>query len=268
MITRPTVAAHLRALGALLVLLAPIWAGAQERCTLSVGWEPYRPFSYQDQDGTATGVDLELMKLLGREIGCTVTFKQLPWTRHLLELEAGLVDVATSVRKNPEREGYGWFSDPYRENRVAIYVRRGEAGRYTLDSLAAIAKTGFKLGIVDGYYYGAEFEALLKDPAFARQVESTVDNATNIRKLIYGRLDGVLAEDLDVLQAEARALGLYERLESYPLAIPGSQFHLLFSKKSVAPATVAAVNASLAGIKADGRLQQLLERFIHNAQDR
>ncbi len=238
-------------------------AGADLACSLSVGWEPYGVYSYVEADGKVAGVDIDLMKALASDISCKVTFRQLPWPRHLLELQAGLVDVATSVRKSSERAAYGWFSEPYRQVEFALFVHRGQVANYHLTSLEGIAEENFRLGIVDGYYYGPMFAGLMKRPEFARQIEGALDYGTNIRKLVHGRIDGVLAEDVNVLIQEAKTLGLYESLEIYPLAIPGDELHLLFSKQSVTRATVAAINASLRKLKADGRLQQIFDRYLH-----
>lgn len=250
-------------LGVALVLAAVAWASARaaEPCSLSVGWEPYGTRIYVDEAGAVTGSDIELMRTLAQDIGCAISFRQLPWTRHLLELRAGHIDVATSVRWTVEREGFGWFSDVYRHDEMALYVLRGTVGNHRLAGLAALPEAGFRLGVIGGYYYGPEFEALMADPAFAQQVEVASDYATNLRKLIHGRIDGVLADDVTVVMAAAKSLGLHERLEKHPLAVPGNASHLLFSKKSVAPALVAAVNARLAGMKSDGRLQRILDRY-------
>lgn len=251
-------------LGTALALLAitSVTASAATPCSLMVGWSPYGKYIYVNQDGEADGVDIELMKALARDIGCELTFKELPWARHLLEMKAGRIDVATSVRRSPERETFGWFSDPYRENQMALYVRRGETDNYNLTDLAEIPEIDFKLGIVDDYYYGSPFTRLMERPEFAGKVEKVVDYETLIRMLVYGRIDGVLTEDVEVLISEARAVGLYDRIEVYPLSIPGGTFHLMFSKQSVDPTIVGIINAALAQMKADGRLQRIFDKHL------
>lgn len=245
--------------------VAPALAAATEAkaepCSLSVGWEPYGTRIYVDAGGAVTGSDIELMQTLAKEIGCSVTFKPLPWPRHLLELKAGRIDVATSVRWNAERADFGWFSDVYRLDEMALYVLRGTAGNYRLSGLASLPEAGFKLGVIGGYYYGSEFATLMANPTFARQVEVASDYATNIRKLIHGRIHGVLADDVTAAMEAAKALGVQDRIERYPLVIPGNASQLLFSKKSVAPALVAAVNARLADMKSDGRLQRIMDKY-------
>jgi polar amino acid transport system substrate-binding protein len=116
---------------------------------------------------------------------------------------------------------------------------------------------------VAGYYYGAEFARLMKDPAFAAHVEGATDYPINIRKLLYRRIDGFLVDNIGVMVGEMNNLGITDRLERYPLRIAAERLHLMFSKKSVDPSIVRAVNASLAKMKADGRLQSIMDRFLN-----
>ena len=145
---------------------------------------------------------------------------------------------------------------------MAIYVRRGEVGIYQLESLGAVAKTGFRLGVIAGYHYGPEFADLMRDPAFTGFVDEAIDYRTNIRKLMHGRIDGYLVEDVGVMLAEAKTLGVLDQIERYPMAIPGEKLHLMFSRKSVEPELVDAANASLARIMADGRLSKFVDRHM------
>ena len=232
-------------------------------CALRVGWNQYAIYTFEDAQGKATGIDVELVRALAKYIGCTVTFVELPWARVLTEMKDGTLDMTTSASRTPERETFAWYSDPYREAEVAIFVRHGEASAYKLDSLSSISSSDFSLGVVAGYYYGAEFERLMKDPAFAAHVEGATDYPINIRKLLHRRIDGFLVDDIGVMVGEIKNLDLTGRLERYPLRIAAERLHLMFSKKSVDPSIVEAVNESLAKMKADGRLQSIMDRFLN-----
>lgn len=236
---------------------------ADAACRLRVGWEPYAIYTYADETGKVSGADIDLMRAIGRDLGCEIIFKQAPWTRVLLEVENGTIDVSTSTSRTPERDKYARFSNSYRTTEMAIYVRRGEVGIYGLDNLGAVAKTGFRLGVIAGYHYGPEFASLMRDPAFAGFIDEAVDYQTNIRKLMHGRIDGYLVEDVGVMLAEARTLGVLDQIERYPLAIPGEELHLMFSRKTVGPETVKAINASLERIMADGRLSKFVDRHMN-----
>lgn len=252
-------------LGALLALLiATSWGGASaQACVLRVGWEPYAIYTFVDEAGEVTGADIELIKAIGQEIGCELRFEELPWARVLLEIERGMLDLASSASRSAEREAYAFFSETYRQAEVAIYLRRGEGEKHRMASLAEVPRRGFRLGTIAGYYYGPEFDALMKDAAFAAQVDAAVDYPTNLRKLLHGRIDGYLVDDVGVLVAEARALGIEDKIERHPLRFPGEALHLMFSRKSVDPKQIEAVDRALRRMKADGRLRRIMDKYLN-----
>jgi len=179
----------------------------------------------------------------------------------VLELENGVIDVTSSTSRTPERERFAYFSEPYREAEMAVFVRRGEAGNYALEDLSSIPGIGFRLGVITAYYYGPEFADLMKDPKFAARVDGAADYETNIRKLLHGRIDGFLVDDVGVALGEAKALGVEDRIERHPVRVAGDELHFMFSRKTVDPATFAALNASLVKRIADGRVDEIKARY-------
>lgn len=242
-------------------MAAPTAADAS--CALRAGWTQYAIYTFKDAQGKVTGIDAELAKAIATDIGCALTLVELPWARILTEIKDGTLDMTSSASRTPERGTFARFSAPYREAEVAIFVRKGGSDEYTLDALSSISNSDFELGVVVGYYYGAEFERLMKDPAFAAHVEGATDYPINIRKLLHDRIDGFLVDDIGVMVGEMKILGVTEQLERYPLRIAAESLHMMFSKKSVDPSIVEAVNASLAKMKADGRLKTIMDRFLN-----
>jgi polar amino acid transport system substrate-binding protein len=246
-----------------MILLAPPSASAaEESCALRVGWEPYAPYTYADEAGEVTGADIELIRALAGEVGCALDFAELPWARILREIENGTLDVSTSTSWTPERTAWAWFSEPYRETEMAIYVRRGEVGRFDLESLADIAEERFRLGVITDYYYGDEYQALTAEPRYEPWIEGATDYATNIRKLIGGRIDGYLVEDVGVMAAELARLGLADQVARYPLPIKGEQLRFMLSRRTVDAGIVAALDAALERMRADGRLAAIMSRYL------
>jgi polar amino acid transport system substrate-binding protein len=244
------------------VALAPLGALAAEPCTLRVGWEPYAPFTFANDQGEATGADIDLIKAIGDEIGCSVVLVELPWARIVREVEQGTLDLSTSTSWTPEREQWALFSEPYRESATAIYVRRGEIPRFALQELADVPAQKLRLGVIVDYYYGEAVAEAVSDPAFAAWLDGAPDYATNIRKLVSGRIDGFLVEDVAVMEAELERMGLSERVERYPLRIPGEKLRFMFSRETVEPATVAKVDAAVAAMRADGRLDAIRAKYL------
>jgi polar amino acid transport system substrate-binding protein len=237
-------------------------APAKADCALRYAYDFYGVYSYTDDHGNPAGVDVDLINAVAEDIGCAASAVEMPWARVLLALENGEIDITSSASKTPERLEFAYFSEPYRNAQVAIFVRRGESERFRLASLSDIPASGFHLGIVNGYYYGPEFETLMHDSAFAGQVDGAVDYETNIRKLLLGRIDGFLVDDVGVMVSAIRTLGVENDVEQHPLAISGDEFHLMFSRKSVDTALIEAVDQSLARMAADGHLDRIINKHL------
>jgi polar amino acid transport system substrate-binding protein len=244
------------------VLTAPFHALAADPCTLRVGWEPYAPYTFAGADGEASGADIDLIKAIGDEIGCSIVPVQLPWARILKEVERGALDLSTSTSRTPERDQWALFSEPYRETEIAIYVRRGEIPRFDLHDLADVPAQRLRLGVIVDYYYGEALAEAASDPEFVAWLDGAPDYRTNIRKLVSGRIDGFLVEDVAVIEAELARMGLRERVERYPLRIPGERLRFMFSRKTVEPEMVAQVDATVAKMRADGRLQAITAKYL------
>lgn len=245
-----------------LASILPMRAGAAETCELRVGWEPYAPYTFADEEGQATGADIDLITAIAKEIGCTVVPVELPWARILKEVAQGTLDVSTSTSQTPEREAWGQFSEPYREAQVAIYVRRGEAGNYDLQGLADVPAQKMRLGVIVDYYYGEAVAAEISKPELVAWIDGAPDYPTNIRKLVNGRIDGFLAEDVAVMDTELKRMGLADRVERYPLRIAGEKLRFMFSRETIAPDLVAKVDATLAQMRADGRLDAITAKYF------
>jgi len=249
-------------IGAIMAMMPPSQGIAAEPCDLRVGWEPYAPYTFADENGEATGADIDVITAIAQEIGCTVTPVRLPWARILKEVEQGTLDVSTSTSETPEREGWGIFSGPYREAQVAIYIRRGELERFDLQSLGDVPAQKMRLGVIVDYYYGDVVAAEIGKPEVVAWIDGAPDYPTNIRKLVNGRIDGFLAEDVAVMDTELARMGLADRVERYPLPIQGEKLHFMFSRATVEPELVERVDAALAEMRADGRLDAITSAYL------
>ena len=239
--------------------------GADPQCVLRVAWEPYEPFTFVNSDGVLTGADIEVIKAVAEEIVCALSFRGMPWNRILLEIEKGAVDVTSSASRTKERDAWAWFSAPYRRPEVALFVRKGESRNHRLRSLADVPGAGFRLGLIEGYFLGEEVASFMADPAFAALTESAADYAVNLTKLLHGRIDGFLVDDVHVLRAEAQALGVLDTVERHPVKIEGVNLHYMFSRKSVGRDLVDAFDQALARMRTDGRLDRILQEFVENS---
>ncbi len=236
-------------------------------CKLSVGWEPWPPYLFLDENGELTGLDKEFITAVAKEANCTLTFRKLPWQRHLEDLKHGRIDIATSASKNQERMKYAYFSNAYRSEFVALFVRKGESEKYIIQSLKDIIKMPFKLGVTRGYYYGKQYEKLIMNPQFEKRIQKVTYAYQNYEKLIAKRVNGFLADKFSAAES-LRKLNLTDRIEIHPMPIiPTGKIFFMFSKRSVAPETIQIFNDALATLRANGSSDKILKKYLIRNQN-
>ena len=119
-----------------------------------------------------------------------------------------------------------------------------------------------RLGVIVDYYYGDAVAAEIGKPEIVAWIDGAPDYPTNIRKLVNGRIDGFLAEDVAVMDTELERMGMSDRVERYPLRIQGEKLRFMFSRATIGPELIAKVDATLAAMRADGRLDAITAKYF------
>ncbi|XOZ32554.1 substrate-binding periplasmic protein [Halomonadaceae bacterium KBTZ08] len=245
-------------LGVLILLLLP--PSLSTACELRMGWEPWKPYQYQDTDGHLKGLDIELMRAMADQAGCELTLVEQPWKRHLRNLKKGRVDIAAGADYSPERADYAYFSRPYRTESVDLFMRRGEADNYELKGLRDIRDQDLVVGVTRGYDYGKQFETMKTLPGFEEHIEPARSDLLNYRKLARKRLDAFLADPL-VLKAQVRGSTFEGAFEAHPLRVKQAPIYLMFSRESTSKELVQRFNKALATITQTGLYDRILNTY-------
>jgi len=248
------------------VLLAGNVTAAQSVCKrkLSTRFRDNRPpFYYKDANGILTGFRVELLSAIMKKMDCPLVIEiNIPWKRTLNMLKNGSLDLLTNASKTPEREQYALFSDSYKSEYVALYVRKGTSNRYNINTLNDIMGLKFRLGILRGNYYGATFAQLIKTPQFKKYVSAITLHKQFQGMLILERIDGFLDyfPNADIM---IKTQGYTDKTERHPMPlIETGKIYVMFSKKSISPEIVHAFNKSLAKIKTDGTFNALKRKYF------
>lgn len=122
-------------------------AGAQA-CAVSLGIPGNEPFS-TIKDGQVTGVIAEVTVLALRNMGCQVKPRSFPYARMYRWIHGGKLDVATAVRKTPERAGLAHYSPSIISEFRLIMVPKDT--QFTLRSLKDL--DGKDIGGQIGFHY-------------------------------------------------------------------------------------------------------------------
>jgi len=235
-----------------------IWARC-ERPFVMV-WYEWAPFTFTDSQNNKTGLDSDLIKEIMRKMGCDLEYIALPWNRALSSIENGKVDMLYGASKKPEREKYALFSAPYRNDIAALFVRKGESGRYPIKKVSDLVGSDFRLGINQGLNYGKEFDELMKNPQFKKNIQA-ITSWNNPQKLAMGRIDGYLGEPISTVE-NIKELNLIGKIERHPMdSIFIGTIHMMFSKKTTSPETVNNFNDALTKIKNDGTYKDILMKY-------
>jgi polar amino acid transport system substrate-binding protein len=73
-----------------------------------------------------TGIDIHLIKEVGKRLGLSVVFKEYPFKRLLVYMKTGQIDIMPSLAKRPEREEYMIYLSPsYYSLGPTFYVKKG-----------------------------------------------------------------------------------------------------------------------------------------------
>ena len=233
---------------------------AESSCLLRMGWEQWKPYQYIDENNQLTGVDIELVGAIVTNMGCDIEFVELPWKRHLVEVEKGKTDIAAGASMTAERQEWAYFTQAYREETRVLFVLKGTSETYQLNSLADIIGT-FRLGVNSGAYNGEEFAQLIEQAEFKKHVEVVNDEVQNHDKLIGKRINGFIADVLSGTN-RLRERNLQDNVEVHPVHIHSDNVYVMFSKQSTTPELVETFNKSLALLKENGVYDGILKKYV------
>lgn len=213
----------------------------------TLDWEPY-----VGQNIKNNGYVAQVIKEAFKRGGMDVEFKFYQWSRVVGLAKAGKVDGYFPEYYADGVKEYAAFSAPMPGGPLGFFKRSDQDISYnTLEDLK-----GYKIGVVKGYVNTKEFDEaafLTRDPA--------KDDLTNLKKLIAGRLDLMVADKfvgkyLLNTNMPDKAAGV--EFMGKPLAEP--ELFVCISNKAKAQAgIIKAFNMGIKQMKADGSLDKILK---------
>lgn len=235
-------------------------AASAQACVKSLRWNDDAPFSMRDARGEIVGLQIDLARAALERLGCTARLVEMPWARALAELEAGRLDMLTGTFRRPEREAYAHFAGPGLRSPNVLFVRADALERWPQTRLLDLKGRGFRLGAQIGVSYGADYEELARDPAFARDLQKVGKRRALWQLLAMQRIDGVIADEATA-RYEIRALGLEGKLAGSRMVVSDDPSWTAFSRRSVAADFVARYEQALAEMRKDGSYRAIVERY-------
>ena len=228
-------------------LLSEIQARGELVIALEGTWSPW---SYHDEDGVLTGYDVEVGRLIARELGVEAAFVEGQWDGLFAGLDSGRYDmVINGVDVDEARSEKYDFTEPYAYNRTVIITRADDDRIASFEDLDGMhtANTLASTYAAVAEQYGAE-------------TTGVDDLLQTIALLESGRIDATLNAEVT----------FYDYMDQHPdtalkiaaVSDDATTVAIPLRKGEETASLREAVNGALEGIRASGELGELSQRFF------
>ncbi|MDR0812549.1 MAG: ABC transporter substrate-binding protein [Oscillospiraceae bacterium] len=229
---------------------------------LTIGSEiGYPPFEIFEDDGvTPTGLDIELGRLIAKELGLEATFINTGFDGILGGINAKKYDIVMSALTiTPDRQDEVDFSTPYIENWQAIVVLK-TSEKVTSPAELAGRKVVYQIGTTSEYYIDDLITAGSLPADLERNAYDKVINCFD--ELVNGRADAVVVDSVVADGYVAREPDKYEIswIQSTDAGAEPELFGIAISKDN--KALYDAINEVLAKFDKDGTLDKLRSEWL------
>lgn len=223
---------------------------------LSVGWELWYPYQYHNKNRQLVGLDIDSFNAIMAEAKLSFTTAEIPWKTHLHFIHTGKIDIAMGASWSQDREEYAYFSKPYRKETVKLFVKKGNAQNIHLKTLSDLAASPYMIGVESGYYYGEDYQELIKKADFQANISEVIDLEQNVTLLMNDHLDGFLV-DPNTMRSFVHKYKMENEFEQHPLKIYSTDIYIMLSKKSSDIETLEKLNKAITTLTDNGELSRI-----------
>ena len=217
---------------------------------LGIMTEEFAPFNYTSE-GRITGVSTEIVREITTRINQPCNLKMLPWARaydYVLHRENHALFSTTRTR---ERENLFKWVGPIVTSQWVFFARKGSNLQiFSLADAKKVKAIGIKINDATEKY--------LEKRGFSN-LEGTLKNAHNIKKLCAGRIDLWLADKFQGIH-NAKKIGMRDQIESVYTVVE-VEYHIVFNKNT-SDAVIVKWQTTLDEIKKDGIYNAILSAYL------
>ncbi|MDO6562036.1 transporter substrate-binding domain-containing protein [Amphritea sp. 1_MG-2023] len=241
----------------LLVILLPS-NGYASACqtTFSVAWLEWKPYQMLENN-RITGLDIALLKAIMDHAGCPYQLKNIPWERTKRYIKSGEIDLAIGASKTPERASWANFSEPYRSETMAIFVRTDEYPIWNAaHNFEQLARLTPRAAVIHGAFYGEAWNQI-KDELQVHQLSQY----EQLFKMLHIRRTNIVLNDLYNGKVLLQEFGFEDQITTLDWHASIDQIHFMFSQKTVPQADIDRINHSIRQLRQSGRLEEIISAY-------
>jgi polar amino acid transport system substrate-binding protein len=241
-------------IGALLACAMGLAGAAGCSAPIVMGTGQLEPYGYFDAQKRYVGMDVDMIRAIVAEAGCTLSYAPLmPDGRNFLLFERGKIGLMAGASRTAARMKWARFSIAYRQETIGLFAVADGRGP-SVPSFADFVGRPLTLLAPRAGWYGAEYEryrARLKANGRLSQFDNL---AQGVRMLEARRAQFILGDAAGVEHAAAR-LGV--KVRPLPFWLVEAPVHLMLSRATVTEADVARLDAAIARLQQRGVLDRI-----------
>ena len=213
----------------------------------------FPPYEFYDEDGNATGIDVEIAKAIGAKLGYDIEIVDIEFAQCIPGVQSGKYDFsAAGMTVTEERKQMVQFTDTYATGIQSIIVPADSTVTGLDDFVEAngTVKVGVQMATTGDLYTTWDYED---------EGKGTVDRYTNgaaaVQALLSGKVDCVVIDNEPAKNFVAQNEGLKILETAYTV----EDYAMAFAKDSP---IYEDFNAALNELIADGTVQSIIDEFI------
>lgn len=238
----------------LALVCCAFWAGTSVAEVWTAGsQEDFVPFNYQSED-RYVGIDVEILDAAAQQIGVTIDHRPSAWRRALLDFEAKKLDSVFQLTPTKERFEKWNMVGPLRMTQTVFLTRND----MPIDDIVSLSELDGKiLGVVSGFTYGHFLDF---DTTIIR--EESVDDFTNVRKLLLGRSD-LIVGGRATLAFVVRELNAEDKVKFLPTPLVERARYIAFHKDEAGNDKARRLQKAIDDLREAGTISEIIGKYVN-----
>ena len=221
-----------------------------------IGSDTYPPYIYLNNDGTPTGIDVEIATEAFRRMGYAARFEVIDWEQKTTLVESGAIDCIWGCFSMQGRETLYRWAGPYMVSRQVVAVNADS-------SIQSLSDLAGKTVMVQSTSKPESIFLSGSDPRIPQTVEvfSIEDRSVQYAMLACGYVDAIAAHETAILQYMKDNNAVFRILEE-PLLVTG--LGVAFAKND-SRGLDHQLNDTFAQMREDGTLERIVGKYLEHA---
>ncbi|MCX4027193.1 transporter substrate-binding domain-containing protein [Endozoicomonas sp. SM1973] len=218
----------------------------------------FPPYEYTTDEGI-TGISVDIVKAVFKEMEVEFKLIELPWSRGLRAIKKGNIDCFFEVLWKQEREAYMDYAKEVLMPETASFFVLAKSSIQFTRGFSSLAQ--YKIGMRQDFSYGSSFDKSVDSNQFKIIIKRT-KNEDLLRMLNTGEIDLLIGDKYGILYLYQRTFIRHKHaIKRLKPDVEDTPSYMVFTKQHDLSALRDQFTKALRQFKADGRYQRIINRW-------